>query len=182
MIKKTTLQLHALPEEIVDFLRPTVNFGATILLIQQNPFTQLEISIEELQVFRSRCPSGIELYLVLCRPNFSLCNLFQLADYYSDHVEVYLHYPMHGIPRQSSVSTIASSPLAGKIWNKLVVHIRKNTIRGVNGISCNPIASVSFPSFRHTQGARNLESSGYRMLPFAGNTELRLIDRRCSHQ
>jgi hypothetical protein len=92
----------------------------------------------------------------------------------SDSIVIDVSRPKGSVLRQSLISARGKAPATSELWKQISARLRKITKAGVTATSRSTGATAQFKAFRYTDAAKSLAESGTVMLPFAGESEMKL--------
>ena len=119
-------------------------------------------------------PPFTRLAFTLDEPNLDVRDGLRFADRNPDHLGIEIGKQSAKGLVQSWLAARTNNAHALTIWKEVAKRLKKVTKAGVTVINPDSGAAVASRSFRYSDGAKALESSGVEMLPFAGGCRIKL--------
>jgi len=168
------IQFHALPEELLQFLRGIVSdFDTHTVAFRFHPFSASEIDQGDLdRVFSD--PSFRRLALTLLPPVLPASSGNQFADQNRDGLFVDIGRLTDKGLTESCLAARTDQDQALKIWKQVARRLKSATMQGAVAVNSQTGATSRLPHHRYTEGAKRSYEQGVPILPVAGTSKLRL--------
>jgi hypothetical protein len=172
-----SIQFHATPEENMHFVDEILrDFGTNTVAMRFFPFHLITISGEDVQGAFKAAPEYQRWAFTLGKPILSVAHELAFADENPDYLRLDTGRRLEKGLEQSWVSARTRDKEILAVWREIAVRLKKRTMQGVIAINPTTGETSRLRSFRFTKGARDLQSHGVAMLPFAGTALLRFED------
>lgn len=165
-MKKLSLQLHALPEEVTDLLSDPLNDPNIFVVTgESNP---IRFCLKENNKFE---PSKFRVIIFTTHPPKLEAN--SVYDFIGLNPEALVfeigHITQNGLA-ESWLAAVTTSSEVEKRWRQVVKSIRSATLSGALAMNPNSGATVPIKGHRFTIGAQKAFLNGVKILPSAGNS------------
>lgn len=162
-------QFHALPEEVTAFAKQCMEeLGLYAVAMKFFPFEATEVTAEEMgKITQASLPHG-HLALTLTKPKMPAKDQFDFYAKNPGHLHISLPTKDPEGLRQVALSTRTDDPELLSIWRKVARRLKGMTRAGVFVMNPDTGASGWQRTFRYTEGAKAMASTGVPMLPVAG--------------
>lgn len=164
-MKKQIVQLHASPEELVNFSNNiTKDFGLYFVLINYRPFSVERKSSLAVSDVPSR---GCIIYFSGQEVNIKASSNLKFLDLNPGVIGLNIGEHNDLELRESALSSISTTEDEYKLAKKIINRLRKLTVTGATIIGSDG-KEYKYPNIRYTEGAKELYDKGVKMLAFAG--------------
>ena len=172
-VAKISLQFHVTPEELWSLVRTAVSdFGLHVVAMKFFPFAAREVGSDGLEdVFAEGSPYS-EVNLTIDKPVMPVADQLDFFDKNPDALTVKIKRVDKEGLRQSHLSATTDNAKSLAVWKQFAKRLKGMTKAGVTAINPDTGASVQVSSFRYSEGAKALASSGVPMLPIAGGNRI----------
>jgi hypothetical protein len=162
-------QFHALPEEVTAFAKLCMeDFDLYAVAMKFFPFEATEVSAEELgKITEASLPHG-DLALTLTKPKLPVKDQLDFYNKNPGHLHISLPTKDPEGLRQVALSTRTDNPELLSIWKKVNRRLKGMTRAGAFVMNPDTGARGWQRTFRYTEGAKAMASTGVPMLPVAG--------------
>lgn len=164
-----SIQFHALPEELRDFVKQCVaDFGLRVVAIRYRPFEAVELDGDRLNEPFLDSSTHRRLQFTLGTPTLPATDELDFGNKNPDALRLDIGERSKNELRESWLSARTENASALAIWKKIAKRLRGITEKGTLGIQ--PDTGVTRPVrlHRYTAGAKALEASGVPMLTITG--------------
>jgi hypothetical protein len=167
-------QFHALPEELVQFVREQVaEFGLRVATVRHFPYRMEELDTKDLlEAFAD--PTVYSLVLAVPPLVAPVNDLNDLLQKNPGALLLDIGRRTENGLRESWIRARASAPDVVKVWKKIFSRFKRVTRAGATAINPATGATSRARDHRYTEGAMALNREGVAMLPMAGTAILRL--------
>lgn len=164
-----SVQLHALPEELLSFVRQIIaDFGLHVTALRFRPFDVSELSESQLDgCFLDDSPYK-RLHFTIEKPVLPVAHELDFGDKNPDNLRLDIGTLSEEGLRESWLSARTGNPGAFATWKKIAKRLKSLTEQGATAV--NPKTGGTGPAkwHRFTEGARRLEATGIPMLTITG--------------
>lgn len=178
-MKKTMLQFHSTPTELVEILKQhRIEVGFSIAVIYSSPFSlKLFSKTEAFDLDSLVVGKGGNFRIAISTNDFSngVSTQNSFFDNHPGCVVVDIGCQSSRGLEESAVSSMSSDPIAIKFSDSLVSKIKKVTRTGVVAVNPKTHAESKLRNYRFTIGAKMLFDRGVKILPVAGNSILKFL-------
>jgi hypothetical protein len=169
-----SIQFHAVPEELLQFLDECVRqFALRIVAIRLNPFIAFELEPERLQQVLTD-PSIRRLSLSTGSPSLPAASGNAFEDENPDNLLVDIGRRTEKGLSESWIACRTSSPRHLAVWKQIEKRLKTMTHIGATAINPKTGACARLARHRFTDGAIKAQLQGVPMLPAAGTARLKL--------
>jgi hypothetical protein len=164
-----SIQFHALPEELLPFVKQCVNdYALHVVAMRFFPFEAIEVSPDGIDDIFSEASRYRELAFTLHQPVLPVKSNTDFFDKNPGKLRLDIQRKSHHGLRQSWLACRTDNSEAFAVWKQVAKRLKKMTQTGVIVVNPDTGATVPSRSFRYTAGAKALELSGVTMLQAAG--------------
>jgi hypothetical protein len=164
-----SVQFHALPEELLSFVRQiVVDFGLYVVALRFRPFDSSELSESQLDdCFSDKSPYK-RLHFTVGKPVLPVAHELDFGDKNPDSLRLDIGTLGEDGLRESWLSARTENPAAIAMWKQIAKLLKSLTEQGATAI--NPKTGGIGPAKGHrfTEGAKRLEATGIQMLTITG--------------
>jgi hypothetical protein len=164
-----SIQFHALPEELRDFVKECVtDFGLHILGIRFPPYQAVELAPRQLDAAFADSSPYDELAFTLRRPALPRESSMDAADANPDALWLAIGKRTETELRESHLSARTDNDVVLAVWKKIAKRLKGMTEKGA--VAMQPKTGLTAPArwHRYTSAAKELEARGVRMLTITG--------------
>lgn len=164
-----SIQFHALPEELRDFVRECVtDFGLHVVAIRYYPYEAVELDSTALAGIFLDESAVRELTFTLLHPSLPAKGNMELWDKNPDVLRLQIGRRSSKGMEESHLSARTKNAAALAVWKKIAKRLKDMTEKGALAVQPETGATSLARGHRYTAGAKELEASGVSMLTIAG--------------
>jgi hypothetical protein len=164
-----SIQFHALPEELRDFVKQCVaDFELRVVSIQFPPYQVVELDADHLDEEFADSSTYKRLAFTLGEPSLLVTRELDFADKNPDALWLHIGERTKTELRESHLSARTENAAALAVWKKIAKRLKEMTEKGALGIQPDTGATGPVRWHRYTAGAKALEATGVPMLTITG--------------
>lgn len=164
-----SIQFHALPEELRDFVRQAVSdYGLHVVAIRFPPYEAIELDPDQLdEAFADSSPYD-QLTFTVHKPRLPAKGNMELWDKNPDALNLQFGRGTENGLVESHLLARTENAAALAVWKKIAKRLKGMTEKGALAVQPKTGATGSARDHRYTAGAKALEASGVAMLTITG--------------
>ena len=164
-----SIQFHALPEELLSFLRQIVSeFNLHVVALRFRPFSASEIPVGQFDHLFSDQSTSKRFHFSQDKPVLSVADELEFSDKNPDSLRLDVGSRGEEGLRESWLSARTENATALATWKKIAKQLKGMTVQGATAVNPNTGASGSVKGHRFTEGAKRLEAIGFPLLSITG--------------
>ena len=167
-----SIQFHATPTEIAQFVSEfTDDFELSVTCVKLMPFEARSISRQQIESTLSdeRC---WRLAFTQSEPVVDAINLDMFEERNPGNLMLEIGRKTHQGLKQSWLCCRVFDRKQLNAWRKIAKQLNAITQSGAYAVNPTTGAKARFTKYRYTEGARELQLKGIKMLAFAGNSQI----------
>lgn len=165
---KISVQFHALPEEIIDYVKVwSKEFGLFIVIIELNPSFTVNLITDEEYKNNELC-NARRICLYLKNPDLNQRSYSEFLNKNPDCLSVAIGKYSENKLEESIIGTQTQNTESLKIWKKIVKKFNANTLSGAWVINPYNKAKAFYKEHRYTESAKKLFKEGVNIVPVDG--------------
>lgn len=173
------IQFHSTVEELVEFVQSvSSDFGLVIVLMTLKPFRVEEVSgeLDLLKIQEALINTDVRLVLLSESASMGASNSDEFLKKNSGSIEFDVGRSTDNSLNESALSFMSDDEAAYSIAKKIATRLKKITKAGVIAVNPDSGAEAKIRTHRYTKGAKLKYDEGFKILPVAGKSLLKLPD------
>jgi len=162
-----SIQLYATPQELHEFVRrlleEQIAYASTV---ENTPFNMVLLDLDSLDAVFDGSETR-RIYLTVDKPELCFSKEDFKAKVWNPLVLDVGHLDTTGL-HQSWLACRVADDLILKVWKQVAKRLKGLTEEGITATNRENGVSQYYKSFRHTDGARKLQSHGVEIVPIQG--------------
>ena len=164
-----SVQFHALPDELVQFVSECVSeYALHLTAIRYRPFEAVEVDPQDIESVLTNLPDHRRFAFTIEKPCLAVANELDFQKANPDHLRLDIARQSADGLGESWLCSRTNNSAALRIWRQIAKRLKEMTNPGVTAINRTTGVAATYKSARYSNGAKALEESGVPMVPAQG--------------